>query len=259
MNTARPRTSLRDGWRLSLGTLTRIPVRPPETIHRSTAGTAMLLAPVTALPLAAGAGLLVWWGGEGGMTPLAAGLLTVGLLAWATRMLHLDGLSDTVDGLTASTDRARSLEVMRSGTAGPSGVVALVVVLGLQAVSLSALTAHDQGPFLAAACVVASRGALPIACARGIPAARPDGLGATVAGAVHPAAAGLVWLTTSGLVWLAALLPGVDLGGLLAPVLAVLALAVSLRVAVGRLGGITGDVLGACVEMMLVVLLLCVA
>lgn len=251
--------NLRDGWRLALGTLTRIPVRPPEVIDRDSAGVAMLAAPVTALPLAGGVALLVWAGQLGVLPPLAMGLLAVGLLAWGTRMLHLDGLSDTVDGLTASTDRVRSLAVMRSGTAGPSGVVALVVVIGLQAVCLAALAGHRFGPLVAAAVVVASRSALAIACARGVPAARPDGLGATVAGSVHPAAATLAWLVTAALVWAATLSAGPQLGGLLAPVLAALAVAVCLWVAVRRVGGVTGDVLGACVEVALTVLLLCVA
>ncbi|WP_237565343.1 adenosylcobinamide-GDP ribazoletransferase [Ornithinimicrobium cavernae] len=248
--------SLRDGWRLALGTLTRIPVRPPEVVDRSVAGVAMLAAPLTAVPVAVGVAVLVWWGREGHLPPLAVGLLAVALLAWASRMLHLDGLSDTVDGLTASTDRARSLEVMRSGTAGPSGVVALVVVLGLQVVALASLTAQEWGPLLAAAAVVASRSSLALACVRGVPAARPDGLGAAVAGAVHPVASGLAWLVTAGLVWAVALLPGFHLGGLLAPVLAALGVAVALRVAVRRLGGVTGDVLGACVELSLAILLL---
>lgn len=251
--------SLADSWRLALGTLTRIPVRPPGTIDQSTAGRAMVLAPLTALPAAGGVALLVRLGQEGVLSPLALGLVAVGFLAWLSRLLHLDGLSDTVDGLTASTDRARSLEVMRSGTAGPAGVVALVVVIGLQAVSLAALTTHDLGPLLAAACVIASRGALAVACARGVPAARPDGLGATVSGTVHPLAAVAVFGATAALVWVAALLPGFDLAGLLAPVLAALALAGVLVVAVRRLGGVTGDVLGACVEVTLVVLLVAVA
>ncbi|USQ77087.1 adenosylcobinamide-GDP ribazoletransferase [Ornithinimicrobium cryptoxanthini] len=250
---------LRDGWRLAVGTLTRIPVRPPEVIDRASAGVAMLAAPVAALPLAVGVGLLVWAGQHGVVSPLAVGLLAVGLLAWGTRMLHLDGLSDTVDGLTASTDRVRSLEVMRSGTAGPSGVVALVVVIGLQAVCLTALVGHRLGPLVAAAVVVASRSALAIACARGVPAARPDGLGATVAGSVHPVAASLAWLVTAALVWAATLNAGPDLGGLLAPALAALAVAGFLWVAVRRVGGVTGDVLGACVEVALTVLLLSVA
>jgi adenosylcobinamide-GDP ribazoletransferase len=251
--------SLRDGWRLALGTLTRIPVRPPEVIDGRTAGTAMLMAPLASLPLAAGVAVLVWLGSQGVLTALAVGLLATGFVAWATRMLHLDGLSDTVDGLTSSLDRVRALEVMRSGTAGPSGVVALIVVIGVQAVSFAALTGHEFGPFLAAACVVASRSALAVACTRGIPAARSEGLGATVAGTVHPLAAGLLTLASAGLVWGAALLPGFDLAGLLAPALAALALVGVLVVARRRLGGVTGDVLGACVEVTLAVLLLCVA
>src|SRR5699024_883691 len=107
--------SLAEGWRLAVGTLTRFPVRPPEVIDRGTAGTAMLLAPVTALPGATAVALLVGAGQKGVLPPLVVGVVAVGLLAWLTRLLHLDGLSDTVDGLTASTDRARSLEVMRSG------------------------------------------------------------------------------------------------------------------------------------------------
>lgn len=251
--------SLRDGWRLAVGTLTRIPVRPPEVIDRASAGVAMLAAPVVALPLAVGVGLLVWAGQHGVVPPLAGGLLAVGLLAWGTRMLHLDGLSDTVDGLTASTDGARSLEVMRSGTAGPSGAVALVVVIGLQAVCLAALVGHRFGPLVAAAVVVASRSALAVACARGVPAARPDGLGATVAGSVHPINASLAWLVTGALVWAVVVPAGASPGGLLAPALATAAVAGCLWVAVRRVGGVTGDVLGACVEVALTVLLLCVA
>lgn len=251
--------SLRDGWHLAVGTLTRIPMRPPRSVDRDVAARAMLLAPLTALPSAAGVALLVWAGREGVLPPLAAGLVAVGLLAWVSRLLHVDGLSDTVDGLTASRDRERSLEVMRSGTAGPAGVVALIVVVGAQAVGLAALTGTGWGPFLAAACVIASRGALPVSCSRGIPAARPDGLGATVAGAVHPVGAGLCWVAASGPVWLVGLLPGFDLGVAVAPVLALVALAACLRVAVRRLGGVTGDVLGAGVEVSLAVLLLAVA
>lgn len=251
--------TVRDGWRLALGTLTRIPVRPPESVDRRTGSLAMLLAPVAAVPLAVGVGLVVLLAREGVLAPLVAGLLAVALLAWGTRLLHLDGLSDTVDGLTASTDRERSLQVMRSGTAGPAGVVALVVVLGLQVVGLATLSAQPLGPLVAGAAVIASRGVLAVACARGIPAARPDGLGATVAGSVPRLAAAGLWLATAALFWCLALLPGLTVGALLAPLLALLAVAWCLRLAVRRLGGVTGDVLGACVEVALTVLLLALA
>ena len=56
---------------------------------------------------------------------LVTGVLAVAVLALGSRALHLDGLSDTVDGLTASYDRERSLAVMRTGTSGPAGTAAL--------------------------------------------------------------------------------------------------------------------------------------
>ena len=70
-----------------------------------------------------------------GLPPLAVGLLVVGCLALGSRALHLDGLADTVDGFGAGWTAERSLMVMRRGDVGPMGVVALIVVLGLQAVS----------------------------------------------------------------------------------------------------------------------------
>jgi adenosylcobinamide-GDP ribazoletransferase len=91
--------------------------------------------------------------------------------------------------------------------------------------------------------VVAGRLALPIGCLRGIPAARPQGLGATVAGVVPRTAAAGMLLAVAG-VSLALIGPR----GLLAVGCAVLAAAVLLGRSVQRFGGITGDVLGACVE-----------
>jgi len=123
-----------DGWRLSVGTLTALPVRGPATVDRATARSAMLLAPIAVLPLAVVVGVLLWVGGQAGLPVLAVAVLAVGALALGSRALHWDGLSDVADGLTASYDAERSLAVMKSGTAGPAGVVAVVVVAGLQVV-----------------------------------------------------------------------------------------------------------------------------
>ena len=97
----------------------------------------MVLAPLAALPLGLAVGLVVWSGGLLGLPTLAIGLLAVGVLAMGSRAFHVDGLADTADGLTASYDRERSLAVMKSGAAGPAGVAAVVVVLGLQATALA--------------------------------------------------------------------------------------------------------------------------
>ncbi|WP_209305889.1 adenosylcobinamide-GDP ribazoletransferase, partial [Mycobacterium sp. PS03-16] len=149
--------SISDGWRLAAGTLTVLPVGAPRRVDRATARTAMLLAPLAALPLGAVTAGIVLAGNTVGLAPLITGLLAVGALALGSRCLHLDGLSDTVDGLTASYDRDRSLHVMKSGTIGPAGAVALIVVLGLQAAALAALADRPGGALLAGSAVVASR------------------------------------------------------------------------------------------------------
>ena len=88
----------------------------------------MLLAPLAVLPLAGIVALVVWTGSRADVSPLATAVVAVTTLALGSRAFHLDGLADTADGLTASYDRERSLAVMRTGAAGPAGVVAVVLV-----------------------------------------------------------------------------------------------------------------------------------
>jgi adenosylcobinamide-GDP ribazoletransferase len=181
-----------------------------------------------------------------------AAVLIVGLTAWWSRGLHLDGVADTADGMAASYDPAQALEVMRRGDIGPTGVVAVVLVLLLQVAALSVLLSSRGGSALAVVALLASRQALVIGCRSGVPAARPDGLGAAVAGSVGwPAAvvsslvaltAGVLLAVLAGASWYAG--PLVVLAGGLA------ALAV-VATARRRVGGVTGDVLGASVEIAL--------
>ncbi|HEY6796968.1 MAG TPA: adenosylcobinamide-GDP ribazoletransferase [Kineosporiaceae bacterium] len=235
--------TLVDGLRLGVGTLTALPVPPPRRVARTTAAVAMLLAPLVGLIPGAAAAAVAWAGTAlGGSAPLCAGL-AVGLVALLTRGLHLDGLADTADGLASAYDRDRALAVMRRGDTGPSGAATLVLVLLVQVTALA--QALDRlGPAAALAGVVAGRAALPVVCARGIPAARPDGLGATVAGTVPRQAAALVAGLTA--VGCAALVhrPGAVVAALTGLAAAGVLLARTTR----RLGGVTGDVLGACVE-----------
>jgi adenosylcobinamide-GDP ribazoletransferase len=187
---------------------------------------------------------------------LAAATLAVAVLGVGTRGLHLDGLADTVDGLACTGDRARALAVMRNGDVGPAGVAALVLTLLVQVGSLGGLVAQDPaGAALAlVVAVVVSRAALAPACVRGIPAARPGGLGATVAGSV-PAWA--VVVVVVGVEVSAFGLLGV--AGLAGAALAVGAAGVLLLWCLRRLGGITGDVLGALVEVALAAALVVLA
>ncbi|MET9001948.1 adenosylcobinamide-GDP ribazoletransferase [Amycolatopsis sp. NPDC004169] len=226
---------------MAVGTLTTVPVPAPRVIDRRVAGGAMLLAPLAALPLAVAAGLVVAAGQAAHLPALATAALALGAVALGSRGLHLDGLADTADGLGASYDRAKALDVMRRGDSGPTGVATLVLVLLVQ---VGALTAAN--PVTAAAGVLVGRCTLSMACARGVPTARPDGLGATVAGSVPRVAAIAVGLAAAGL---AVLLPGLPWWrGPLAVLLSYAVAGALLWRCTKRLGGITGDVLGATVE-----------
>ncbi|WP_158887000.1 adenosylcobinamide-GDP ribazoletransferase [Amycolatopsis anabasis] len=242
---------------MAIGTLTALPVPAPHTIDRRVAGRAMLLAPIAALPLAALATFIVLCGQMIGLPALATAGLAVGAVGLASRGLHLDGLSDTADGLGASYDRSRALEIMRRGDSGPTGVATLVLVLIVQCGALAGAISAGHGSTAAAVAVLAGRATLSLCCARGIPSARPEGLGATVAGTVAIPLAVLAFLALTAL---AAVAPGLAWWRApLAVIAAHLAAAVLLLRCVRRLGGITGDVLGACVEIATTAALLALA
>lgn len=238
-----------DPLRMAVGTLTAVPVPAPRTIDSTVAGRAMLLAPLAVLPLAAAACVIVAAGQLVGLFPLATAVLAVGTVALGSRGLHLDGLADTADGLSASYDRERALSVMRRGDVGPMGVVTVVFVVLGQVAALTGAIVAGHGVFAAAAWVLVSRLMLAVCCMRGVPPARTEGLGSAVAGTVAPWQ-GAVALT-GGLVLaaLAGALAGLPLWrGALAVALATACAAALLARCVQRLGGSTGDVLGGCVE-----------
>jgi adenosylcobinamide-GDP ribazoletransferase len=249
------------GWRLSVTLLTVIPwrragddaaVAPP----REVAGAAMAWAPVVGLLLGVIASAVLVVADH----PLGAGALTasglaVGSLALLSRGLHLDGLADLADGLASGKPAPAALDIMRRSDIGPLGTVTLVLTLLLQVAALSQAESagHGRGPAALIAAVVTGRLALTWACRRGVPAARPDGLGALVAGSVRPAVPAAT--TVAAVVAAVATVAGSAAAG--APLGWTLPLAVAAglgaafavqRHAVRRLGGITGDVLGALAE-----------
>jgi len=247
---------LRNAILLAVGTLTAVPVRPPSQVSRATAGRAMLLAPLVALiPGAAAAGVLLA-ARLAGLDSLLGAALAVAALALVTRALHLDGLADTVDGLTAGYDAERALAVMRRGDVGPAGAVAICLVVLVQTLALAQACAGRWGPVCVVVAAVAGRSTLPFVCRRGVPAARPEGLGVLVAGSLSPAASAagvaLAAVIAAALGQLTGWPPAAHwriAGWALAAVgVAVLTGWLVQRRAVRRLGGITGDVLGACVE-----------
>jgi adenosylcobinamide-GDP ribazoletransferase len=252
------RRRLPDAWRLSVGTLTAIPVKAPARVDRDTAGLAMVLAPLAVVPLGALVALALWGGRELNLAPV--GFIAVGALALGSRAFHLDGLADTADGLTASYDRERSLSVMKSGSVGPAGVVALVLVLMIQAAGFGTLAFVQHGAIAAGVLVCTSRVALTLTCVRGVPSARPEGLGASHAGSVPRLVALATWLAAAAVSAAAADWTGLTPWWHMLIAMAVAAAVVGLLVlrATRRLGGVTGDIFGAAIELTLAILLLAV-
>lgn len=246
--------------RLAVGTVTAVPVPPPVLVDRRRAGVAMSVASVAVLPLGVGVGLVVWFGGLLAVPALVTAALAVGVLALGSRAIHLDGLADTADGLTASYNREKALEIMTRGNTGPAGAAALVLVLVVQIASLATVVGRPWAGVVAGGLVMVSRGALLISCVRGVPAARPGGLGATVAGSVPRSTAAVVGLLLGALgCWLAALSGRPWWQGVVAVLVAGLVVSGLVLRCVRRLGGITGDVLGASVEVGLLGLLVVAA
>jgi adenosylcobinamide-GDP ribazoletransferase len=164
----------------------------------------------------------------------------------ATGAFHEDGLADTCDALGGAVSRERALEIMKDSRIGTYGAVGLWMALGLKAVALAALPLALSVPALVlghtasrAAAVVLMRW-LPyagdVAHAKAKPMAhRVSGAGALVALGWVPAVALGLWLGGA----MGAAFIGLAVGA------AALAAAVCARWWHRRLGGITGDTLGA--------------
>jgi adenosylcobinamide-GDP ribazoletransferase len=204
---------------------------------------------------------VAWWAASQGLpAAVAAGQAVVVDLA-VSGLIHVDGLADTADGLLPPLERSRRLEVMRQPDVGAFGVTAVVVVLGLRGAALAALAADARWTtiLLIAGLWATSRAMMALILVTVAPA-RPDGLAAAFRHpgppadprlrAQPPGRAGPDWRRLpAGLLGLAlgatALAlgwgwPGLVVGAAgLAPGAALVALAHR------RLGGCTGDVLGA--------------
>ncbi|MEU0563040.1 adenosylcobinamide-GDP ribazoletransferase [Dactylosporangium sp. NPDC006015] len=240
------------GLKLALTLFTIAPLGVSR-VDRPAARTAMAVAPLVGVMLGgvlAGAALGLR---TAGASPLLAAAATVALAAVCTRALHLDGLADTADGLGSFAPSNKALEIMKKSDIGPFGVVSIVAVLLLDTAALTSILSHPWPAALAMVVTGTAAGRLgaTIACRAGLPAARPEGLGALVAATLpRPLIAALTLLLAAAAAALATTTGFTD------PVRAPLAVLLAAATAWSlthhtrrRLGGITGDVIGAAVEL----------
>ncbi len=227
---------------LAVAFLTIIPVR----FHAGAIRPADLAASRFAYPVVAGAiGLALAALSLGldhlGATPALAAFLLIAAGIAITGGLHLDGLTDTADGLFLGGGPDRRLAVMRDPHIGSFGVLALVLAILGKYAALSGLSGRSRALAILAAVTVSRT--LILVAAGSASYARREGTGRFLVEATTPrdalGAAALV--LALGLAF--ARLPGLVASG------AVLGLAWAFtRLANRRLGGITGDILGALVE-----------
>jgi adenosylcobinamide-GDP ribazoletransferase len=178
----------------------------------------------------------VWWGAERIWPAAVAAAIVVAADLALTGLLHVDGLADSADGLLPHLDRARRLEVMAAPDVGAFGVAAVVAVLLLRWAALAATT---PSPLLLGGLWCASRTAMAVT-ARTVPYARPGGLASAFLGGRTLSTALIGAVLATGLAFAGPGLAGIAaVAGVVAGAAGVVALARR------RIGGFTGDVLGA--------------
>ena len=232
---------------VALVLLTRLPLPalPAKAFKRQAqASWAFPLVGVVVALISGGIGLALL---SGGLPTAAAAGIVLAVQIILTGAMHEDGLADSADGLWGGFDRERRLEIMKDSAIGTYGVLALILITGLRWLALTVLLPLGIGAVLAAA--ILSRAVLPVIMAY-VPAARCSGLSHSVGAPDKKASA-------------VALAIGVALVVVIMGTVIVLPMVIAFggvfalsRVALVKIGGQTGDILGASQQITEVIVLL---
>lgn len=231
------------GWfaelRLALAFLTRLPVPLPADIAAQPLGAAVRAFPLVGIVVGIAGAITYAIADVLGMSPTISALLAVAAMAILTGGLHEDGLADSADGLGATTPE-KALAIMRDSRIGTFGVMALFFVLSLRVVALSYAGSTVEAICLLIAAAAGSRATIPVIMNM-LPPARTDGLGWA---AGEPDRRRVVDAGALGVLIVVLMLWPIWVG-LLVIASAAAAAALVAWLARRRLGGHTGDVLGA--------------
>ncbi len=203
---------------------------------------ALPYVPVVGIFLGLLAGAVAWFTWQYLPPSVAAVILTFTLLSFSGA-LHLDGLADSADGFFSARDRSRMLEIMRDSSIGVMGVVAVVMLLLLKVSLLSSLK-HDDALRAALLMPVAGRAAIVMMIFLLPYVRREGGLGSPF----YAAKKGLSLLVALGLM-LAAGFAAAGMRGGAAGIAVLLLVFIFSRLCHKKIGGATGDTLGASSEL----------
>jgi len=238
--------------RVAFSFLTTIPFPYVKNCDEKDQAKSLIYAPVVGLFM--GGLLLLLWAGVSyfPVKPVAAAIVVLGYVLLSGG-LHLDGLADSCDGVFSNRSRERMLEIMKDSRIGTNGVIALVLILLLYWILISALPLYATIQSAAALLLMPVAGRTGSIVASGLSkyARKTEGLGknfvelltakdAIVGGAISLAIFSLVYGWRGMVLFLITLLS--TLGGVL--------------YFKHKLGGATGDTLGAICEMNQVVFLI---
>lgn len=236
-------------FRVALMLLTRLPLRPPDLSDDAPPAQASWSYPLVGLVLAILAGVVAHLAMALGLsTQLAAGLALICLIG-TTGAMHEDGLADCADGFWGGWDRERRLEIMRDSRIGAYGVIALILCIGLRWLALAQIFANG---FVLPALILAamSSRAFMVLVMEALPNAREDGLSKST-GRPDPAH---VRIAVGLAIAAGFLAPG--FAGFLAMGIGYLAAKGLAQIARTKIGGQTGDVLGATQQVVEITVLL---